>query len=84
MGETTEAKLRAALFSKEGIRTAIEEKGVECGTDVPFSQYREKILSIETGNSGELIFGQVGPGGQIYGAQINIAAVGQYVKETIE
>lgn len=84
MAGTTEAKLRAALYSKEGIRTAIEEKGVECGTDVPFSRYREKILSIETGSSGELIFGRVGPGGQIYGAKIDIAAVGQYIEQTIE
>ena len=43
MANTTEDKLRAALTSKEGIRQAIESKGVECGTDVPFSAYRSKI-----------------------------------------
>lgn len=84
MTGTTEDKLRAALVSKEGIRTAIEEKGVECGTDVPFSQYREKILSIKTGSSGGIMHGAVGVGGRILGVHINIFGVGQYVEENIE
>ena len=47
MANTTEDKLRAALLSKEGIRQAIEKKGVECGTDVPFSAYPSKIDEIQ-------------------------------------
>lgn len=47
MANTTEDKLRAALLSKEGIRNAIESKGVECGTDVPLSAYPDKITTIQ-------------------------------------
>ena len=46
MANTTEDKLRAALASKEGIRQAIESRGVECGADVPLSAYSEKIRQI--------------------------------------
>ena len=46
MANTTEDKLRAALLSKEGIRNAIESKGVECGADVPLSAYPDKIRTI--------------------------------------
>lgn len=84
MTGTTESKIYAALFSKEAIRTAIEAKGVECGKDVPLSQYSQKILSIETGSSGGILCGAVGPGGHIFGIRIDISGVGQYVKQDIE
>lgn len=84
MAGTTEDKLRAALVSKEGVRTAIEEKGVECGKDVPFSQYREKILSIKSGGSGGIMHGAVDVGGRIFGVRIHIFGIGRYVEETIE
>lgn len=84
MAGTTSDKLQAVLTSKERIRTAIEAKGVSCGTDTPFSQYGEKILSIETGSSGGIVCGAVGVGGQIFGARVSIVGVGRYVKETIE
>ena len=47
MANTTEDKLRAALGSKEGIRKAIESKGVECGADVPLSAYPSRINQIQ-------------------------------------
>ena len=47
MANTTEDKLRAALVSKEGIRKAIESKGVECGADVPLSAYPSRINQIQ-------------------------------------
>lgn len=47
MANTTEDKLRAALGSKEGIRKAIESKGVECGADVPLSAYPTRINQIQ-------------------------------------
>lgn len=47
MANTTEDKLRAALGSKEGIRRAIESKGVECGADVPLSAYPSRINQIQ-------------------------------------
>lgn len=83
MAGTTSDKLAAILVSKESIRSAIEAKGVECGTDVPFSQYGEKVLSI-AGGSGSLTYGAVGAGGTIFGTLIHIAGMGQYVKENIE
>ena len=78
MAGTTTDKLRAALASKESVRTAIQAKGVECGTDVPFADYGSKILSIQ---SGGFLHGSVGPGGRIFGVGIGIAGVGQYVAE---
>lgn len=83
MAGMTVDKLRGALVSKEGIRTAIEEMGVECGQDVPFSKYREKILSIQTG-SGELTYGAVNPGGRIQGTELPVVAVGKFVEITVE
>lgn len=47
MANTTEDKLRAALVSKEGIRKAIESKGIECGADVPLSAYPKRINQIQ-------------------------------------
>lgn len=47
MANTTEDKLRAALVSKEGIRNAIESRGVECGADVLLSAYPNKIRTIQ-------------------------------------
>lgn len=84
MAGTTEDKLRAVLDSKERIRMSIEEKGVECGADVPFSAYPQKILSIEGGGSGGIKFGTVGAGGQISGTVVNIVGAGQYVQQDIE
>lgn len=85
MAGTTSDKLTAVLISKESIRSAIEAKGVECGDDIPFSQYSEKILSITSGGSGSLVHGKVGlSGAPIFGVVFDIAGVGQYVKETIQ
>lgn len=83
MAETTSDKLLAALVSKESIRSAIESKGVECGNDVPFSRFAEKILSIESGGAGGLTHGAVATSGAIIGFELTIAGVGQYVKENI-
>lgn len=79
MAGTTAQKLRAALTSKEGIRQAIETKGVPCGTDVPFADYGSKILSIKSGGD---IYGPVGPGGSIGGVSVNLAGIGRYALET--
>ena len=84
MAGTTEDKLRAALVSKENIRAAIEEKGVECGRDIPFSYYPEKILSIKTGGSGYVMFGAVGIGGKISGTRLSIYAVGKFTEISTE
>lgn len=85
MAGTTSDKLSAVLLSKERIRSAIEQKGVECGADVPLSQYDDKILSINTGGSGAVSHGTVGVGGvKILGTLFTLAGVGQYVKETVE
>lgn len=95
MAGTTYDKLLAALTSKESIRLAIEAKGVECGTDVPFSQYSEKILSFKTedpegGGVGcgipgivfDFTVSDIRTGGAIYGSIIGIEKIGVYVKET--
>lgn len=79
MAGTTADKLQGALSSKENIRTAIEAKGVSCGTDVPFADYGNKILSIQSGGN---IHGPVGPGGNIFGTAVDIEGVGQYAQET--
>lgn len=79
MAGTTTEKLESALSSKEKVRTAIVAKGVACGTDVPFSEYGNKILSISAGGD---IHGPVGPGGSIVGAEVDIAGVGAYTQET--
>lgn len=84
MAGTTSDKLLSVLTSKESIRLAIEAKGVECEGSVPLSQYSEKILSIETGGSGGIVYGTVGTGGKIFGVHMNIVGVGQYVKENVE
>lgn len=84
MAGTTSDKLQAVLASKEGIRAAIEAKGVQCGADVPFSAYPQKILSIEGGGSGGIEFGTVGAGGHISGTVVNIVGAGQYVQQDIE
>lgn len=52
MAGTTSAKLQGILNSKEAIREAIEEKGVECNTSVPLSGYADKIRDIKSGGSG--------------------------------
>lgn len=95
MAGTTSDKLLAALTSKESIRLAIEAKGVECGNDVPFSRYSEKILSIKTkdpegGGVGcgipgivfDFTVSDVRTGRAIYGRVIGIEQIGAYVKET--
>ena len=79
MAGTTSDKLHALVTSKEGIRLAIESQGVDCGTDVPFSEYAQKILSI-SGGSGGVAQGAVGLGGGISGYHVNIAGPGQFVK----
>ena len=54
MAGTTSDKLQGILNSKEGIRKAINEKGVKCGTDLALSKYAEKIRAIEQGGSSGL------------------------------
>lgn len=81
MAGTTSDKLLAILNSKREIRSAIESKGVQCGSDVPLSGYAEKILAIS--GSG-VVYGTVDVGGSIFGVRVDIAGVGQYVKETIQ
>lgn len=41
---------------KENIRQAIEARGVECGSDVPFAQYPGKIAQICESESGNEVF----------------------------
>lgn len=82
MAGTTEDKLRSALTSKENIRNAIEHQGVTCGKDVPFSEYGQKILSIDKGGPGTVVSGSIGSEGMmIFGVAINITAVGEYVNQ---
>ena len=81
MAGTTADKLRAALASKESIRSAIEVKGVQCGSETPFADYGNKILSIQSGGD---IHGEVRPGGNIFGSAVDIAGVGRYSEETRE
>ena len=50
MGTTTD-KLEAALLSKEDIRSAIEQHGVECDRTVPFSEYGNKVRAIQRGTN---------------------------------
>lgn len=45
---TTASKLAKLAETKEAIRTAINDKGVEVSTDYPFASYPEKIAEIET------------------------------------
>lgn len=82
MSYTTEDKLRGIINSKERIRLAIEDLGVECSTDVPFSEYPQKILSIGSGESSGIVYGSVNPGGEISGTEINIEKIGQYVVQS--
>lgn len=81
MASTTEDKLRLAISSKEDIRQAIEDKGVKCSTDVPFSRYGDKIRSIKTGGV-SLAHGEVRPGNVSFGRAINIEAIGGFVKQS--
>ena len=59
MAKTTSDKLQAILDSKEDIRQAINEKGVNCGTSDTLASYADKIRSIKSGFSG---FGMIIPG----------------------
>ena len=81
MAKTTEDRLRLALTSKEDIRNAIETKGVRCGTDVPFSQYGDKIRSIKTGGGG-ITQGPVLPGKVAFGRAMNFECIGGFTKES--
>lgn len=83
MASTTEDKLRLAFSSKEDIRNAINTKGVECGTDVPFSHYGDKIRSIKTGGGG-ITQGRVMPGSVSFGRSVDIECIGGFVKESRE
>jgi hypothetical protein len=47
---TTAEKLQAILSSKEDIRQAINEKGIEVDTTVPLAEYADKIMDIQGGN----------------------------------
>ncbi|MDR1883725.1 MAG: leucine-rich repeat domain-containing protein [Prevotella sp.] len=49
---TTAQKLQAVLNSKEGIRQAINDKGVPVDTSVKLSGYAEKIRQISAGGGG--------------------------------
>lgn len=97
MAGTTSDKLLAVLVSKESIRLAIEAKGIECGQDVPLSQYADKILSIPTeGSEGGMSgcgipgikynfqVGEIAPGVEISGTRIGIEKIGEYVKQSID
>lgn len=84
MAKTTSDKLSAVLNSKENIRAAIESQGVPCGKDVPLSLYPEKILSIESGGSGNVMSGAVGVGRRILGVRFDIARVGKYTETSVE
>ena len=50
---TTADKLNKLLNTKQAIKRAIINKGVDVGDDVKFSDYPAKINSIESGGSGE-------------------------------
>lgn len=54
MAETTSDKLQGILNSKEAIRKAINEKGVECDKSVLLSKYAEKIRAIGQGGGSGL------------------------------
>ena len=80
MAGTTADKLEAALRSKERVREAIEEKGIPCGADVPFSQYGNKIRSL---GGGGLMCGRIEVGSyRIPGVHIPISYIGTFVKQT--
>lgn len=49
---TTADKLATLAATKEAIRTAINDKGVEVSTSEPFASYPEKIASIKSGGGG--------------------------------
>jgi len=48
---TTEMKLQAIIDSKEAIRIAINNKGVNVGVELPFNQYASKINEIGEGRT---------------------------------
>lgn len=50
--KTISDKLQELIRIKQDIKTAIENKGVDL-TDVPFTEYAEKIDEIETGGGGD-------------------------------
>lgn len=56
---TTADKLEAAIRSKEDIRLALEQQGVDCDKAVPFSQYGNKVREIKKGT---IILGMEVPG----------------------
>ena len=79
MAHTTEDKFRLAFSSKEDIRNAIEEKGVECGADVPFSHYGNRIRAIKTGGS-DMPQGPVTYKRSSFGTALNLETIGGFVK----
>ena len=52
INKTISDKLQELIRIKQDIKTAIENKGVDL-TDVPFTEYAEKIDEIETGGGGD-------------------------------
>jgi hypothetical protein len=62
---TTADKLNAILASKEAIRTAIVDKGVDCDTTVPLADYAGKIGDISGGGGVPVI---PAPTGDFYAA----------------
>ena len=81
MATTTEDKLRLALASKEAIRSAIEQKGVQCGPDVPLSGYSLKILQIEGGGSGFVSHGKVEIHTPVFGHALEFQVTGKFEEE---
>ena len=81
MASTTEDKLRMALASKEAIRSAIEQKGVQCGTDVPLSGYSQKILQIGGGGPGSVTYGKVEIYTPVFGHALEFEGTGKFEEE---